>query len=282
MKKRYFLAISSLAVLTIAACSDTATPISGTKEESNLTVQQVFDKAIERQNSINSVHAVVDMNQVMEMNVEGQTIHFTTASNLTMDVNQSPIAMYTKGTVGMNMVDEKMMEVPLEMYMTEKDGFYMLNGKTNEWLKLPAEQYDQMLAQTGAQADAAQQLEQLKQFVDDFTFEQDNNDYKLTLTIEGEKFKEFIMAQMGTSLGETMEMSGNELTNMTFEDSKYDIVIAKDTFDTKEIDMDLTILMDVEGQQTKIENDANVVYSQFDKVERITIPNEVKNKAISQ
>lgn len=282
MKKRYFLAISSLAVLTIAACSDTATPINGTKEESNLTLQQVFDKAIERQNSINSVHAVVDMNQVMEMNAGGQTIHFTTASNLTMDVNQSPIAMYTKGTVGMNMVDEKMIEVPLEMYMTEKDGFYMLNGKTNEWLKLPAEQYDQMLAQTGAQADAAQQLQQLKQFVDDFTFEQDNNDYKLTLTIEGEKFKEFIMAQMGTSLGETMEMSGDELMNMTFEDSKYDIVIAKDTFDTKEIDMDLTILIDVEGQQTKIENDANIVYSQFDKVERITIPNEVKNKAISQ
>ena len=77
-------------------------------------------------------------------------------------------------------------------------------------------------------------------------------------------------------------MSGDELMNMTFEDSKYDIVIAKDTFDTKEIDMDLTILIDVEGQQTKIENDANVVYSQFDKVERITIPNEVKNKAISQ
>ena len=138
------------------------------------------------------------------------------------------------------------------------------------------------MAQTGAQADAAQQLEQLKQFVDDFTFEQDNNDYKLTLTIEGEKFKEFIMAQMGTSLGETMEMSGDELTNMTFEDSKYDIVIAKDTFDTKEIDMDLTILIDVEGQQTKVENDANIVYSQFNKVERITIPNEVKNKAISQ
>ena len=281
MKKSYFLATSALAVFALAACSDTAAPVTGTQDESNLTLQEVFDKAIERQESLNSVHAVVKMDQEMEMDFDGQAMNFTTASNFEMDAQQSPLAMFMKGTVAMDMGGE-MMEMPLEMYMTEADGFYMFNAETNEWMKLPDEQYEQMLAQTGAQADATEQLEQLKQFVDDFEFKQDDKNYLLTLHIKGEKFKEFMIGQLGTSLGESTELSGDMLESMAFEDSKYDLIISKETFDTEEINMDLTMLMDMEGQQTKITNDANIKYSQFDELDEINVPNEVKNKAVSE
>ena len=159
----------------------------------------------------------------------------------------------------------------------------MLNGETNEWIKLPDEQYEQIVAQTGAQANATEQLEQLQQFIDEFTFEQDDENYLLTLNIQGDEFKQFMLSQMGASLGESMDMSGDVLENMTFEDSQYNIVVAKDTFDTKEIDLDLTIKTNIEGQETTIENDVSVIYSKFDEVDSIKIPDEVlKDATVAQ
>lgn len=281
MKKQYLFAISTLSIALVAGCGDTAEPVEGTDSEANLTLQQVYENAMQRQQNLKSVHAETTMDQVTSFVMEGQTMEITSNSNLAMDIQQKPMAMYSKGTVKMDMGDEKM-DMPIEMYMTEEDGFYMLNGDTNEWLKMPDEQYEQLIAQTGAQADASEQLEQLEQFIDDFSFEQDDENYLLTLNIEGDEFKQFIVSQMGASLGESMEVNGEILENMTFEDSQYNIVVAKDTFDIKEMDMDLKIITNVEGQETTIENDANIVYSKFDEVKEINIPNEVINEAKTQ
>ncbi|MCM3721348.1 DUF6612 family protein [Solibacillus isronensis] len=278
MKKRYLFAMSTLSIALVAGCGNTAEPVEGTDSEANLTLQQVYEKAMQRQQNLKSVHAETKMDQVTSFVMDGKTIDMTSNSNLAMDIQQDPIAMYSKGTVEMDMGDDKM-ELPIEMYMTEEDGFYLFNGDSNEWLKMPEEQYEQLLAQTGAQADASEQLEQLEQFIEDFSFEQDDENYLLTLNIEGDQFKQFILSQMGASLGESLEMNGEMLENMSFEDSQYNIVVAKDTFDIKEMDMDLKIITNVEGQETTIENDANIVYSKFDEVKEINIPNEVKKEA---
>jgi len=270
--------MSTLSIALVAGCGDTAEPVEGTDSEANLTLQQVYENALQRQQNLKSVHAETTMDQVTSFVMEGQSMEITSNSNLAMDIQQNPTAMYSKGTVEMDMGDEKM-EMPIEMYMTEEDGFYMLNGETNEWLKMPDEQYEQLLAQTGAQADASEQLQQLEQFIEDFSFEQDDKNYLLTLNIEGDEFKQFILSQMGASLGESMEVNGEILENMSFEDSQYKIVVAKDTFDIKEMDMDLKIITNVEGQETTIENDANIVYSKFDEVKEINIPNEVIKQA---
>ena len=281
MKKWFFLATSALAIIALVGCGDTAAPISGTQDESNLTVQQVLEKAVERQQNLENVHVDVDMEQHSETTVGTESVQFSTTSNLAMDMQQSPLAMFTKGTVSMDMLGETI-DMPIEMYMTEQDGFYMLNGETNEWLKLPDEQYEQLLAQTGVPAKPTEQLKQLEQFVEDFDFKQDDKNYLLTLTIEGDKFTEFIMGQLGTSLGEAGELSGDAFEKMTFENSTYHLKIAKDTFDTKEIQTDLTMLMDLQGQQMKTSSQATMHYSQYDELEDITIPDEVKNKAVSQ
>ncbi|MBD8035990.1 hypothetical protein H9635_04500 [Solibacillus sp. A46] len=278
MKKRYYLAMSALSIAVVAGCGDTAEPVDGTKDEASLTLQQVFEKAMERQQNLKSVHAETNMDQVTNLMMDGETMQMTSTSNLAMDITQNPLAMYTNGNIEMDMSGEKF-DMPMEMYMTEEDGFYMLNGETNEWIKLPDEQYEQIMAQAGAQANATDQLEQLQQFIDEFTFEQDDENYLLTLNIQGDEFKQFILSQMGASLGESMEMSNDILENMSFEDSQYNIVVAKDTFDTKEIDLDLKIITNIEGQETTIENDVNVVYSKFDEVDTIKIPDEVIKEA---
>ena len=131
--------MSTLSIAVVAGCGDTAEPVEGTKDEASLTLQQVYEKAMERQQNLKSVHAETTMDQVTNLTMDSETMQLTSSSNLAMDIEQNPMAMYTKGTIDMDMGGEKF-EMPMEMYMTEEDGFYMLNGETNEWLKLPDEQ----------------------------------------------------------------------------------------------------------------------------------------------
>ncbi|MCH7322617.1 hypothetical protein LZ480_12015 [Solibacillus sp. MA9] len=279
MKKRYTLAILALVVFVLAAFGYFATSLIDTQGESNLTLHQVFKKAIKRQQTLKNVHADVDMEQQTEMIVDGVIVQFSTSSDLAMEIQQKPMAMYTKGTVAMEMEGESM-EMPMEMYMSESDGFYLLTGEENQWAKIPDNEYEQVLAQTGAKADATAQLKKLKRFINDFEFKQDDTSYLLTLNIEGDKLKEFIVGQLGSVIEGTVEMTSETVKAMSFEDSKYELVINKETFDTNEINMDITILMDIEDQQAQIKNDASIKYSKFDELDEITVPKEVKDNAV--
>lgn len=59
-------------------------------------------------------------------------------------------------------------------------------------MKLPSEEFDAILDQTASSANAKEQLEQLKQYINDFTFEQTDNSYVFTLNAKGDQFKELI------------------------------------------------------------------------------------------
>ena len=67
LKKRYFLAMSTLSIAVVAGCGDTAEPVEGTKDEASLTLQQVYEKAMERQQNLKSVHAETTMDQVTNL-----------------------------------------------------------------------------------------------------------------------------------------------------------------------------------------------------------------------
>ncbi|HAU34145.1 MAG TPA: hypothetical protein DCW76_07360, partial [Lysinibacillus sp.] len=60
MKKIFkVLAVGTLA-LTLAACNSSATPTKDTTKTSNLTLEQVYDKAVDRQSDIKSASANMD------------------------------------------------------------------------------------------------------------------------------------------------------------------------------------------------------------------------------
>ena len=54
-------------LFTLAACGDSATPIDGTTEKSDLALEQVFNNAMERQESLKSVKANIAMEQETAM-----------------------------------------------------------------------------------------------------------------------------------------------------------------------------------------------------------------------
>ena len=99
-----------------------------------------------------------------------------------MDMVMEPLAMYQKMDVDMG--EQGKME--MEIYMTDA-GFFMKDPESGQWIKLPGEMYEEMSGQDGG-ADPTLDMNIFKEFVEDFKFEQTDDDYILTLSAAGEKF----------------------------------------------------------------------------------------------
>ena len=279
MKKNLYVALAGVAVLA-AGCGSSATVQEGSTNESKLTLEEVFDKAVERQSEIKSLKATTDMTQVMDINDGTEAIKVNSSAIMSMELVVDPMQFFIDGT--MSMADEasgESLDMPLKMYMTAEDGFYMFDMESDSWLKLPSDLYDTLLAQSGMQADASEQLKMLQKYVTDFTFEQSDSDYILTLKADGDQFTQLIKEQISTSIPDMAEELSAEFDKMTFDDTMYKLTIDKETFDTKEIVMDMVLSMDVEGSSIKLDQKSTTKYNEINSISSIEIPQDVLDHA---
>ena len=144
---------------------------------------------------------------------------------------------------------------------------------------MPTDDFDVMMNQAGMQADAPEQLRQLEQFVEDFTFEQDDDQYILTLEAEGEKFLQFVLDQAKSTLGSTAEDMTASMENMTIDEAIYALYIDKETFNLENMNMELVMTMVAEGEALKLSQSTTADYSEFDSIDAITIPQDVIDSA---
>lgn len=263
-----------------AACGNTATVKENTTATSDLTLEEVFEKTLERQQELKSTKADMNISQNMEMSMDDESITLSTVSDMTMETVVKPMQLYAEGTTAM--VDPESgeeMKMPLKMYMTEADGFYLYEESMGGWFKMSDESYEDILSQAGMQNDPAEQLKQLQQFVSDFTFEQTDDDFILMLNAEGDKFMSFLLEQIGGSLGEGTDDIKKAFEGTEVEDAQYVLTIDKETFDLTTIVMDLAMTMEMDGMKTKIDQTSTVNYYDFNSVEAIVIPQEVIDTA---
>ncbi|MFJ7920468.1 DUF6612 family protein [Lysinibacillus fusiformis] len=281
MKKIFkVLAVGTLA-LTLAACNSSATPTKDTTKTSNLTLEQVYDKAVDRQSDIKSASANMDMTQVTKVGSGEEAMEFSINSKMEMDIIVDPLAMHLSGSMSMpDMMNEgqETTDMPIEMYMKKDAGLFMKDVTTDSWLKLPDENFDAILDQTAASADAKEQLEQLKKFINDFTFEQTDKEYVLTLEAKGDKFKELIDSEINKSI-EDMGLEENPMDQLTIEKINYVLHIDKETFDTKKMDMNFDLKMAVEGDELLMNTKSVVTYTDFNHLKTIDIPQSIVDNA---
>ena len=280
MKKYYMGAIIGLAVFSLAACGDSATPINETTAKSDLALEQVFSNAMERQESLQSVKANMTMEQ--EISAEDEEVQMTSSTNIEMSMTAKPLALFVDGTISMTMAnEEESFNMPISMYLTETDGLYMNDTMSSGWVKLPSDMYEELLAQMGANADPQEQLKRLESFLEDFKFEQTDGEYILTLNAIGEKFNEMILEQVSGSLGQQLgEEDYSAFDGIKLKDAKYIMTVDKETFDITKTVMDVIMTMDVEGVLADVNVSSTMTYSNFNAVDTITIPQDILNSAI--
>jgi len=282
MKKWKTLMVVSVLTLGLAGCNSTATPTSETAEDkkSELTLKQVFDKSLAQSESIKSLNADIEMSQVIE--VPSQNVEMDTETKMTMDMFVDPLSIYQKGTTSTTVpgqdASEQPQEVEIESYMTE-EGFFMNHSMSQQWVKLPADMYEQMMSMSQKQADPSQQLKDLEMFRDDFSFEQTDDMYVLKLSASGDKFNELIQKQL-TETMPAMEMEQeNMLKDMNIEKVDYEIFIDKETFNTSAFNMNLEMTVTVEGEEMKMSQNMKSTFNKFNEIEPIKVPQEVLDNA---
>ncbi len=267
MKKIFkVLAVGTLA-LTLAACNSSATPTKDTTKTSNLTLEQVYDKAVDRQSDIKSASANMDMTQVTKVGSGEEAMEFSINSKMEMDIIVDPLAMHLSGSMSMpDMMSEgqETTDMPIEMYMKKDAGLFMKDVTTDSWLKLPDENFDAILDQTAASADAKEQLE--------------DKEYVLTLEAKGDKFKELIDSEINKSI-EDMGLEENPMDQLTIEKINYVLHIDKETFDTKKMDMNFDLKMAVEGDELLMNTKSVVTYTDFNHLKTIDIPQSIVDNA---
>lgn len=269
MKKLFFAATAGAAVFTLAACGDTSE-----------SAQEVFDKTMERQKELTSASADMDMTQTMKFDMEGETQEMTTATKGKIDMVLSPLAMAMDATMEMDMMGETM-SMPMDMYMNEEQGFFMQDPTTETWMKLPQEQLDAVLQSTDVQVDQTEQLEQLKEFVEDFTMEETDADYVLTLNLDDEKFNSLVKEQAASALGEAGTTEDTAaLDSINISDGLYKLTIDKETYDLTDLVMDFVMTMDVEGESLEMDTSSTISYTEFNHLDTIDIPQEVIDTAV--
>lgn len=270
MKKKLLVtATAATAMFTLAACSET--------EQS---AQEIFDKTMERQKELTSATANMDVSQVMTVDMDGETQKIKTATKGTMDMILSPLAMKMDADMTMDLMGETM-EMPMDMYMTEDQGIFMQDPTSDAWMKLPSDQLDAVLESTDVQVDQTAQLEQLKEFVDDFTMEETDEDYVLTLNLNDEKFNSLIKDQAASALGDTGTTSDAEvLESMNVSDGMYKLTIDKETYDLTDLVMDFLMTMDVEGETMEMDTSSTISYTDFNHLTSIEIPQDIIDSAV--
>ncbi|WP_438313374.1 DUF6612 family protein [Sporosarcina sp. FA9] len=263
---------TGILVLGLAACGSIADVMPGTdtSKKSELTILEVFQKAQETSEKQNSLHAKMDIVQNMDSPVEG--LNMDMKIKMDMDVIVEPLAMHQ--VIEMDMGEAGIMET--ELYLTE-DGFLMKDPESEEWMKLPEELYEEVMGSMADGADPTLDLNLLEEYIEDFTFEQDDNQYVLKLKASGEKFKNLVKEQLDSSgmLDGMDEEDAKVLESMIIHEMEYEIFIDKKTFSTTAFTMIMDMEMGPEDGTMRIKQNTKAEISKINELKEIKVPQEV-------
>nr|WP_242691066.1 DUF6612 family protein [Cytobacillus praedii] len=286
LKKTFSILAGFLLVFMLAACNQTAKPVDepvkdnekasetekAKEKASELTLEEVMNKSTEASEGLKSFSVKMDLTQ--DMTDQGE-LNVQTTSVIDMNIVTEPMAYYQKMKMSMG---EEAESFETESYFSEA-GMFFYEPSTSQWMKFPQEMTDTFLQMSGQQSNPGEELKKLQQFVEDFTFEQDSNNYILKLKASGEKFNDFIKETAVQQL--PPEMSAEDaLSGMKINAVEYEILVDKKTFYPVELNMDMDLEMTIEGQTIAMKQKMNGQYSNYNSVNAITVPQEVIDSAV--
>lgn len=293
MKKLIAVALLSVCILMLAACGQktgagdssstpTATPeVSATPEPSEepsetpsssgeLKASDIYAKAMEETAKLDSY----SINMFMEQKFEQGDNKFVVEYDVDMDAIVKPELAF-KQTMIVDMMGDK---VDMVMYVT-KDGFFMKDPESGEWVALPLDMIDGDLDFSEEQYDPTVQLEKMKPFMDDFTMTDAGDHFEVKLVAEEGKFNEFIKNEVMGSMAGAMggEDALGEIESLKISNVVYTFNIDKKTFLMKNMGIDMDLEIKEGGKVVRMQQKVKGTYSKFNEVPEIVVPQEALN-----
>jgi hypothetical protein len=262
MKKWFLMALLTLILLT-SACS--------TEE---LQGKEVFEKSLKAMKTVESFGMDMDVKVNFDENGKKGLVN----SKLQAEVIQEPFAMHQQ--MQMTMMgegQEQEQAFSTEMYMSEQ-GIYMFNPEMGQWMKLPAETLEHMKKMNSLQQNPSQQLEKLREFVDDFSFTEEGDEYVLSLSSSGEKFQKLIEDQLKVGIKDPAQLE-EMLQNLNIKKIEYTIKIDKETYYQTGIDLNMEVDFTADGKTASMNQSVTGSLNKFNEIKEIKVPEEALNSA---
>lgn len=283
MKKWLTIIFTSLLIFSLAACNTTTEDSQSGNESNSLSLLDVYKKTLDRQSEIKSMTSDMKMNMKMLFNFEGESKEVTSITDLKMDMILDKAAIYMEGKMSTSGATEvQNFEMDIKSYIVG-DVMYLYNSETGVWMKLPVTdaEMQNLIGKNTNQINSLDQLKALEPFINDFKVKEENNEYILTLETASEKLTEYLLKDMDLSIALGITEEEKEvLEKIKYEKIDYVIKINKDTFDLTAMDIVLKMTIEEDGDPMTIELDSKMVFSNFNGINEIKVPQEVVNNSL--
>lgn len=242
-------------------------------EEESLTAEEVLAQSTEAMSEVESYSMELNINQ--EMQVDEETIPMD--MTLQMDVTQNPMMLKQVMTMP-DMTGEGEMEI--EQYMDEDGTMYMYDAATEQWMRLDASAMGITDLQD-LEMSPQEQLELLQDMSESIEITETEEYYELSVVGSGEGIKELAMQFANLDGDPAMQGELDEvMSHMDIETLDYVIKIDKETFYQTEININMEMSMEAEGQTLVMKQVSEGTISQYDEIDQIEIPEEAKENAV--
>ena len=251
--KKYLLLIATVILsVTLAACG------MGTSAE------QIVNKSVESSKNIKSTDFEATNQSEILVGEQNQTIENTVSGSLIMD----PLAM--KATTDVKAQGQSQ---TLELYIKDETAYAKSTGQDG-WVKSSNNNITAQFENLKKIANSDKILEFYKKIAKDFKKTEENGNYVLTYTGNGDQFKDLMVAIANASSGS--EVTASAFDNVDFKNVSIKLVVTKDfTPVNNEVTMELATKDTSNPTTMKIKQ--IIKYSNVNNVKEINLPDEVKN-----
>ena len=251
--KKYLLIIATVILsVTLAACSTGA------------SAEQIVNKSIESSKNIKSTDFAATNSSEILVGEQTQTVENTVSGSLIME----PLTM--KATTDVKAQGQSQ---TLELYIKDGTAYAKSTGQ-NEWVKSSNNAITAQFENLKKIANSDQILEFYKKISKDFKKTEENGNYVLTYTGNGDQFKELMVAIANASSGN--EVTASAFAGVDFKNVSIKLVVTKDYVPVNnEVTMELATKNTPTPTTMKIKQ--IIKYSNVNNVKEISLPDEVKN-----
>ena len=251
--KKYLLLVATIILsVTLAACGMGASS------------EQIVNKSVESSKNIKSTNFEATNSSEILIGDQTQTIENTVSGSLIME----PLAMKANTDVKAQGQSQT-----LELYIKDGTAYAKSTGQ-NEWVKSSNNNITAQFENLKKIANSDQILEFYKKIAKDFKKTEENGNYVLTYTGNGDQFKDLMVAIANASSGS--EVTASAFNNVDFKNVSIKLVVTKDFIPVNnEVTMELATKDTSNPTTMKIKQ--IIKYSNVNNVKEINLPDEVKN-----
>lgn len=295
MKKWFLILTVGLMTLVFTACGESTEETGGTNEEgqSDLTMQDVYSKALEASKDMKSTEIEIELQQYIDTSEKEFTKNID--SSFTVEMTMDPLAVHMGGITNVSMDGEGdesnenvpgMKDMDIDIYLLN-DVMYMYNEQMGNWIKKKNAGVDAVEEMTIQKLYPAEQLEMLEDYSDEFSFEESDDAFILSLDADGDEFndlfQELVEGDVADKMMREMESDKEDMSDiMQIKSMSLEMTIDKETFYVKTYNINTDMTIKAEGQEMNIQQNLESEYSNIDGVDPIEVPEDIEEKAVTQ